>query len=152
MGFEETEQVAPFHFYEDINDYTGISAASYEDFLTSIKQVKTKSLSFHVKRGDFEKWVSDVLKDEKLAKKIRRIKNLKLQGQTLRNRLHRVISKRHIELHRNTHRSKTVTDRSRQKTARKVRKRNPKDNKKKTGKRKTKKVTRTTRKRKRQKN
>ena len=149
MGFGEPEQVAPFHFYVDINDYTGISAASYEDFLTSIKQVKMKSLSFHVKRGDFEKWVSDVLKDEKLAKEIGRIRNLKLQGQALRNRLYRVVSKRHRELPRNTHRSNMVTDRSRHETARIVRRRIPKANKKKTGKRKTKKATRTTRKRRR---
>ena len=95
MSLKKTEQVAPFHFYVDIDDYTGISAGSYEDFLTSIKQVKTKSLSFHVKRGDFEKWVSNVLKDKKLAKEIRKIKNQKLRGQALRNRLYRIMSKRH---------------------------------------------------------
>jgi len=63
MNVKKTEQVAPFHFYVDIDDYAGVSAASYEDFLTSIKQVKAKSLSFHIKRGDFEKWVLNVLKD-----------------------------------------------------------------------------------------
>ncbi len=95
MSVKKTERVAPFHFYVDIGDYTGISAASYEDFLTSIKKVKAKSLSFHVKRGDFEKWVSNVLKDRKLAKEIGKIKNQKLRGQALRNRLYRIISKPH---------------------------------------------------------
>ncbi len=95
MSVKKTERVAPFHFYVDIGDYTGISAASYEDFLTSIKQVKAKSLSFHVKRGDFEKWVSNVLKDKRLAKEIRKIKNQKLRGQALRNRLYRIISRPH---------------------------------------------------------
>ena len=98
MGLREPGQVAPFHFYVDIGDYTGISAVSFEDFLTSIKHVKAKSLSFHVKRGDFQKWVFDVLKDKKLAKEIEKIKNLKLRGQALRNRLYRMVSERHKEL------------------------------------------------------
>ena len=98
MSLREPEQVAPFYFCVDIGDYTGISAVSYEDFLTSIKHVKAKSLSFHVERGDFKKWVLDVLKDKKLAKEIGRIKKQKLRGRALRTRLYRVVSKRHKEL------------------------------------------------------
>jgi alpha-amylase len=98
MSLREPEQVAPFYFCVDIGDYTGISAASYKDFLTSIKQVKAKSLSFHVERGDFQKWVLDVLKDKKLAKEIGKIKNQKLRGQALRKRLYHIVSKRHKEL------------------------------------------------------
>jgi len=98
MSLRKLEQVAPFHFYVDIGDYTGISAASYEDFLTSIKRVNTKSLSFHVGRGDFEKWASDTLKDEKLAKEIAKLKNQKLRGQALRNRLYHLVSERCKEL------------------------------------------------------
>ncbi len=92
------EQVAPFHFYINIGDYTGVSAASYKDFLKSIKQVKAKSLSFHVERGDFEKWALDVLKDKKLAKEIRKVKRQELKGQALRNRLYHIVSKRHKAL------------------------------------------------------
>ena len=103
MSPKEPEQVAPFHFCGDIGDYTGISAVSYEDFLTSIKLVKTKSLSFHIERGDFQKWVLDVLKDKKLAREIGKIKNQKLRGQALRNRLYRIVSKRHKELASKTH-------------------------------------------------
>lgn len=91
-------QVAPFYFCVEVGCYTGISAASCEEFSRSIKQVKAKSLSFHVKRGDFEKWVSDALKDEKLAKEIGEIRNQKLRGQALRNRLHRIVYERHKEL------------------------------------------------------
>lgn len=98
MSLRKPEQVAPFHFYVDIGDYTGISASSYEDFLTSIKKVNTKSLNFHVQRGDFEKWASDALKDEKLAKEIGKIRNQKLRGQSLRNRLYHIVSERRKEL------------------------------------------------------
>lgn len=98
MNDSKIEQIAPFHFYLDIGSYTGTSAASYEDFLASIKKVNAKSLSFHVKRGDFEKWASDTLKDEKLAKEIGKLRNGRLQGQALRNRLYSIVSKRHKEL------------------------------------------------------
>ena len=98
MSLRKPEQIAPFHFCIDVGDYTGISAASYEDFLTSIKQVNGKSLNFHVKRGDFERWVLDVLKDEKLAKEMGKLKKQKLRGQALRNRLYRIVSNRHKEL------------------------------------------------------
>jgi len=100
MSVRKFEQVAPFHFCVDIGDYTGVSAASYEEFLASIKRVKAKSLSFHLKRGDFERWVLDILKDEKLAKEIRKLKRQKLWGQALRNRLHRIVSERLKELNK----------------------------------------------------
>ena len=98
MSLNKIEQVPPFYFCVDIGDYTGMSASSYEDFLASIKKVNARSLSFHLKREDFEKWVFDVLKDEKLAKEIRELRNQKLSGQALRNRLYSIVSKRHEEL------------------------------------------------------
>ena len=103
MSLIKSEQVAPFYFYVDIGKYTGVNAVSYEDFLACIKKVKVESLSFHVKRGDFEKWVSNALKDEKLAKEIGKLKNQKLWGQALRNRLYRIVSERHKELTSKTH-------------------------------------------------
>ena len=98
MSLREPGLVAPFHFCVDVGDYTGISAVSYKDFLKSIKRVKAKSLSFHVERGDFQKWVLDVLKDKKLAKEIGKIENQKLRGQALRKRLYSIVSKRRKEL------------------------------------------------------
>jgi len=103
MGFKKPKQIAPFHFYTDIGDYTGMSAASYKEFLTSIKNVKAKSLRFHIERGDFEKWVLEVLKDKNLAKEIGKIKKQKLRGQTLRNHLRRIVSKHHKKLAGRTH-------------------------------------------------
>ena len=98
MSLEKNRQVAPFHFYVDIGKYAGLSAASYEDFLRTIKQVKVESLNFHLERGDFEKWARDVLKDEKLTEEITKIRNRKLRGLTLRNCLHRTVSNRLKEL------------------------------------------------------
>ena len=98
MSVRKLEQVAPFYFCVDVGQYTGVSAASYEDFLASIKRVDVKSLSFHVDRGDFENWVLDVLKDERLAREIGKLRNRKLRGQALRNRLYRIVSERCKEL------------------------------------------------------
>ena len=98
MSLGKPEWIAPFHFCTDIGDYAGISAASYEDFLKSIKQVNAKSLSFHIQRGDFQKWTLNSLKDKKLAKELENVKNQKLHGQALRNRLNRIVSERINEL------------------------------------------------------
>lgn len=103
MSLKKPEQVTPFYFCINVGDYTGISADSYEDFLRSIKKVKAKSLSFHVNRGDFERWVIDALKDEDLAKRIEKLRNQKLRGQALRNRFHRIVSERLKELNNETH-------------------------------------------------
>jgi hypothetical protein len=103
MGIRASEKVVPFYFCVDVGKYTGINAASYEDFLTSIRQVEAKSLSFHIEREDFQKWVSNVLKDENLAEEIGKIKNQKLRGQALRNRLYRAVFKRYNELTSKTH-------------------------------------------------
>lgn len=98
MSLENHKYVAPFYFCLDINDYTGISAASYEDLLISIKKVKTKSLSFHIGRGDFEKWVRDTFRDEHLVRRIGKLRKQKLRGQALRNRFYRLVSERIEEL------------------------------------------------------
>lgn len=103
LSLIKSQQIAPFYFYIDIGKYTGVNAVSYEDFLASIRKVKVESLSFHVKRGDFEKWALNALKDEKLAKEIGKLKNQKLWGQALRNRLYRIVSERHKELTSKTH-------------------------------------------------
>jgi len=81
----------------------GISAMSCEDFLTGIKQVKAESLSFHLQRGDFQKWVLDILKDKKLAKEIEKVRKQKLRGQALRNRLYRIVYERRKELTSKSH-------------------------------------------------
>jgi hypothetical protein len=103
MGIRESEKVAPFYFCVDVGKYTGINAASYKDFLTSIRQVDAKSLSFHIEREDFQKWASDVLKDKNLAQEIGKIKNQKLRGQALRNSLYHTVLNRYNELTSKTH-------------------------------------------------
>lgn len=84
-----------FHFYEAIGKPTGKYAASLSDFCNKIKNVSIKSLTFHLKRGDFEKWIGETIGDLELAEKIGKIE---VRGKAIRNELHRYVSNRIKEL------------------------------------------------------
>jgi hypothetical protein len=87
-----------FYFFTSIGNYTGENASSLEEFVDKVGEVNVKSLEFHLYRGDFEKWVSEVLEDEKLAEEIKGLKNLKPVGDTLRTQLCLIVSKRFEKL------------------------------------------------------
>ena len=87
-----------FYFFTSIGNYTGESAASLEEFVKKIGEVNTRSLEFHLYRRDFEKWVTKVLGDERLADQIKNVRSLSLTGDALRDQLYLVISKRCEEL------------------------------------------------------
>jgi len=73
-----------FYFFWDIGRYTGISAGSLEEFYEKISTAPSKSLEFHFVRGDFERWVREVLGDSHLADMIgsidRSLKDKKLRA------------------------------------------------------------------------
>jgi hypothetical protein len=48
-------------------------------------------LEFHLPRGDFEKWINEVLQDAELATEIRKLARFNLSGDTLRNRLSAIV-------------------------------------------------------------
>jgi hypothetical protein len=83
-----------FYFFTSIGNYTGESAASLEEFVKKIGEVNVKSLDFHFHRGDFQKWVAEVLEDGELTEQIKSLKNLKPIGDSLRSQLHYIVSKR----------------------------------------------------------
>lgn len=87
-----------FYFFTSIGNYTGQSAASLDEFLIKIKDVNIKSLEFHLYREDFEKWISLTLGDAKLVEEIKGLRNLKVVGNALRDRLYFIVSRRLKEL------------------------------------------------------
>ena len=91
-----------FYFFTSIGNYTGVSAASLEEFIEKIKEVNLKSLEFHLYRGDFQKWADETLEDKELAEKIKSLQTLKPVGNTLRDQLYFIASKRFEELRRQT--------------------------------------------------
>ena len=90
-----------FYFFTSIGNYTGESASSLKEFVEKINQVNMKSLEFHFYRGDFKKWVAEVLQDKELAEELRKLQEISLSGDPLRNRLYAVVSKRYKELETN---------------------------------------------------
>ena len=83
-----------FYFFTSIGNYTGTSASSLKEFMEKINEVNVKSLEFHLYRGDFEKWMAEVLQDTELAGDIKKLQKLSLTGNGLRDQLGFTISRR----------------------------------------------------------
>jgi hypothetical protein len=82
-----------FHFFTDIGQYDGKSATSLADFSEKLKTLSLKSIEFHFKRGDFERWIRETLGDEYLANGISRI-GKSVQGEALRAAIQRIVESR----------------------------------------------------------
>jgi hypothetical protein len=81
-----------------VGNYIGHRAISLKEFARKIKEVKIVSLEFHLYRGDFEKWSTEVLKDNLLTERIGAVKLLEPSGNSLRDQLYFTVSKRLEEL------------------------------------------------------
>lgn len=65
-----------FYFFrsERTEDFTGEFAISLEQFIEKLKGIDLESLAFHFYRSDFEKWFLEVLKLDKLAEEMSRLR------------------------------------------------------------------------------
>jgi DNA-binding transcriptional ArsR family regulator len=86
-----------FHFYADIGKPLGVHAASLGDFCDKILKIDVGSIEFHLNRGDFEAWFSD-LGDVELARKTMLIRERRMSGEELRKKLHEIVGNRCEEL------------------------------------------------------
>ena len=91
---KELSKEKAFYFFTAIGNYTGENATSIEDFLKKIEHIDIKSIEFHFYRGDFEKWMAEIIGDKELVDQIKKLKDQNLTGGKLRNQLHSIISKR----------------------------------------------------------
>ena len=87
-----------FHFFTDLNKPTGMFATSIFDFAEQLKKVDLKSLEFHTKRGDFSRWLKDVIKDDTLSNEFEKLRCLGLGGEKLRTRIVDMVDRRCKEL------------------------------------------------------
>lgn len=85
---------SPFHFYLSLNQYTGESAISLEEFSEKIGKIEAKSLEFHFYRKDFQSWIIYSIGDTELAEKMNNLYQQNPSGEILRNQLQNLISKR----------------------------------------------------------
>jgi len=86
-----------FHFTTENGVYTGITAVSLHDFALKLQTIDANSILFHYPRGDFQKWIQDMLGDEELANRLCFIQT-DLSGEKLRNQLLKIVQKRISEL------------------------------------------------------
>lgn len=82
-----------FHFYIAMEKPLDVYACSLQDFLDKIQKVEAESLEFHVCRGDFEAWFA-CLGDMELVKKMVLLKEKKLCGEELRQKLCSIMNDR----------------------------------------------------------
>jgi alpha-amylase len=79
----------PFLFYMSSKDesFTGIKAWSLKGLIDVLRRVNVKSIEFHNKKSDFEKWARLSLHDEELAIKFEEVRVSEFQGEKLRTNL-----------------------------------------------------------------
>ena len=99
-----------FFFYEEIGKPAGDFATSLSDFCNKINKVSPKCLAFHLKRGDFENWIREIIGDVELSNRIGKLKKSKMASKehtTLRTKLHAAVRDRIAELQDLWHRALT---------------------------------------------
>ncbi len=88
------EDEKAFYFYQDVNVYSGIKVNSLEDFAKALPTLAIEIIDFHLKRGDFEKWIREVLGDETLSNNIAKIREKGLTGEDARKQLIQIVNRR----------------------------------------------------------
>jgi hypothetical protein len=69
----EVPEYRAFYFFNGFGEYSGVYAKSLIVFSNKLKKIAKKSLDFHFKRKDFEKWIRTTLGDSYLANEIAEI-------------------------------------------------------------------------------
>jgi hypothetical protein len=100
----QTPRDKAFHFYAGIGKPLNLSANDLLDFCDKIAKVHMESIEFHLSRGDFEAWFKGI-GDAELTKKIALLKERKVSGDELREKLREIVENRCLVL------SKMVGDR-----------------------------------------
>lgn len=75
-----------FHFFNGSGNYEGETATSLVTFEFILESVSIDSIRYHMGRGDFQRWISEVMGDEALAEKIDNI-NPEVSDEELRSEL-----------------------------------------------------------------
>ena len=87
-----------FYFFTGVQEPTGTSATSIFDFDDQLRKVDSKSLEFHLNRGDFSKWLREIVRDDVLADEFEKVRASNLAGEKLRAKLVETTDKRCKEL------------------------------------------------------
>jgi alpha-amylase len=91
-----------FKFFYGFAMPTGLSANSLEEFYEAVKGVNINSIVFHLERGDFERWILNVIGDRELADRIANLRSAKMDTEEKRKALLDLIGNRIEELKQTT--------------------------------------------------
>lgn len=80
-----------FYFFSPSEQPTGEAVLYIEEFPEKIKKIDVKIIEFHLYRGDFEKWIKDVFKNEFLANAISELREKNFKGESLRDELYNLV-------------------------------------------------------------
>lgn len=86
-----------FHFFSASGAYAGETAISLLTFELDLKTVDIRSIRYHLARKDFQRWITTVIGDETLARRIDEL-NYKGSDENLRKSIVAVLEKRLSEL------------------------------------------------------
>ena len=106
LDFENRARLAsitanePFLFYNGTGKkhFTGTMVWSLKGFIKALQKVSVKSIEFHNRRWDFEKWAEKSLLDNEFAKQLKKIRLAKLKGEKLRRSIIEVAKERNKKL------------------------------------------------------
>ncbi len=87
-----------FHFFSAVGVYTGETAINLQNFCEQLKKAEPEVIRFHFDRGDFQKWIGQMLGDGELARRIDEMGS-DFSDEALRYRLVALIQSRLSELH-----------------------------------------------------
>jgi alpha-amylase len=89
-----------FTFSYDFARSSSLTVHSLDEFYSALKTIKVSSIQYHIERGDFERWLSQVVGDDELADQIAKVNSSKrkLKGEALRRRIIAITERRLKEL------------------------------------------------------
>jgi len=87
-----------FVFCYDFTRPTGQTASSLSEFYSTLKVIDLGSIKFHMERGDFERWIRQVIGDDKLANTLAKISGKKLTSKTFVKKILNAVKRRIKEL------------------------------------------------------
>jgi len=87
-----------FYFHDSDDSYLHRAAANLWEFRKALGEIPLSSIQYHLGRNDFENWLVDVLHDQELARRIRKVAGRQLVDESLRQALLEVVIDRYEEL------------------------------------------------------
>jgi hypothetical protein len=90
-----------FYFYKGEGQPLEEKASSLEDFEKKIEKIDPLALEFHYYRGDFGRWINNVIGDSVLSYRLNGKEGFTLHGEGLKNNIQKQLKNRFNELNIN---------------------------------------------------